>query len=340
MRRILSALIVVVVIAATALFVGYVQLTTWLRAPLAGVTTPLVYEVARGASVSSVARDLAARGIIEHPRALALWARYTGRAVGIKAGEYEIKPGMSPRAILELFRSGQVLLHSMTFVEGTTFADVRRQLAEATTLRQEAAQATPQQIMTKLSAAQVDAEGQFFPDTYLFPKGTTDLAILSIAHQRMRSALAAAWDKHDPALPYANAYELLIMASIVEKETALERERPLIAGVFVERLRRGMRLQTDPTVIYGIRDTYDGNIRRADLERDTPYNTYTRTGLPPTPICLPGAASLQAAARPELSGALFFVAMGHGDGSHYFSKTLAEHNEAVQRYLKVLRDQK
>jgi UPF0755 protein len=193
--------------------------------------------------------------------------------------------------------------------------------------------------MTKLGADKADPEGQFFPDTYLFPKGTTDFAILSLAHQRMRNALDAGWASHEPSLPFASAYELLIMASIVEKETALERERPLIAGVFVERLRRGMRLQTDPTVIYGIRDTYDGNLRRADLERDTSYNTYTRTGLPPTPICLPGAASLKAAAQPQISGALFFVATGHGDGSHYFSKTLAEHNEAVQRYLKSLREQ-
>jgi len=340
MRRILFTLLLALLVAVAALFVGYRQMIAWLNAPAASVTAPVVYEIPRGSSVGGVARDLAVRGVLEHPKVFALWARYTGRATGIKAGEYEIRPGMSPQAMLEMFRSGQVLLHSITFVEGSTFYDIRRQLAETSTLRQDVAQSSPQQIMAKLGDTTTDPEGQFFPDTYLFPKGTTDLALLSLSHQRLRSALEASWASRDPTLPFANPYELLIMASIVEKETALERERPLVAGVFIERLRRGMRLQTDPTVIYGIRNTYDGNLHRADLERDTPYNTYTRAGLPPTPICLPGAASLKAAAQPQMSGALFFVATGRGDGSHYFSKTLAEHNEAVQRYLQVLREQK
>jgi UPF0755 protein len=181
-------------------------------------------------------------------------------------------------------------------------------------------------------------EGQFFPDTYRFPRRTSDLEILQMAHRRLRDALETAWQERAPDLPLASAYEALILASIVEKETALDSERPQIAGVFIERLRRGMRLQTDPTVIYGMMATYDGNIRRADLLRDTPYNTYTRAGLPPTPIAMPGLDSIRAAVKPDVTGALFFVATGAGDGSHYFSKTLAEHNAAVRRYLKTLRE--
>jgi UPF0755 protein len=192
--------------------------------------------------------------------------------------------------------------------------------------------------MTALGEPGTHPEGQFFPDTYRFPRDTTDLEILKLAHQRMRTELGAAWNARVPDLPLATAYEALILASIVEKESALPRERPLIAGVFAERLRRGMRLQTDPTVIYGMLDTYDGNIRRADLLRDTPYNTYTRPGLPPTPIALPSLGSLQAATQPQMSGAIFFVATGNPDGSHYFSKTLSEHDAAVKRYLQKLKE--
>lgn len=194
--------------------------------------------------------------------------------------------------------------------------------------------------MAALGAPGVHPEGQFFPDTYWFPRGTSDLEILRIARERMQRELQAAWDARDPDLPLATPYEALILASIIEKETALEAERPIVAGVFVERLRRGMRLQTDPTVIYGMLDRYDGNIRKADLLRDTPYNTYTRAGLPPTPIAMPGLGSLRAATRPQVTGALFFVATGEPDGSHYFSKTLAEHEAAVQRYLRKLRERR
>jgi UPF0755 protein len=186
----------------------------------------------------------------------------------------------------------------------------------------------------------VHPEGRFFPDTFQFAKGTSDLEILAMAQRRMQRELDAVWAARSDNLPLTDPAEALILASIVEKETALGSERPIIAGVFLRRLELGMRLQTDPTVIYGMGEQYDGNIRRADLLRDTPYNTYTRTGLPPTPICLPGAAALRAAVNPEHSGALYFVASGKGDGSHYFSSNLVEHNLAVQRFLKTLRAQR
>ena len=194
--------------------------------------------------------------------------------------------------------------------------------------------------MRALGQPDVHPEGQFFPDTYRFARNTTDIELLGMAFRRMQQEVKTAWEARAKDLPLASAYEALILASIIEKETALDTERPQIAGVFVERLRRGMRLQTDPTVIYGMMNAYDGNIRRADLLRDTPYNTYTRAGLPPTPIALPGLDSLRAAVNPQSSGALFFVATGNGDGSHYFSRTLAEHNAAVKRYLQKLRSKK
>jgi UPF0755 protein len=283
---------------------------------------------------------LNARGLLDQPQVWALWARFTGRAGGLKAGEYELKPGLTPKTLLELLSSGAVLLHSVTFIEGSTFADVRNALLASHEVRNDYAERSASDIMGALGDPGQHPEGQFFPDTYHFARGTSDIEILGMAHRRMKDELAAAWKARAPDLPLASDYEALILASIVEKETALDRERPQISGVFVERLRRGMRLQTDPTVIYGMQEAYAGNIRRQDLTRDTPYNTYTRAGLPPTPIALPGADSLRAAVQPDVTGALFFVATGAGDGSHYFSKNLAEHNEAVRRYLRTLRQRR
>lgn len=311
----------------------------WLHDPIPTLTEPVAYEIPRGVSLAAVAGDLAQRGLIEHPRLLTLWARFTQQAQGVKAGEYELLPGSSPQALLDLFNSGRVLLHSITFIEGTTFADIRKLLAGNPEIRQELAGTSEAMLMERLGAAGTHPEGQFFPDTYRFPRQTSDFELLQMAYQRMQRELAAAWEARAPDLPLESAYEALILASIIEKETALDRERAQISGVFIERLRRRMRLQTDPTVIYGLDDSYDGNLRRADLQRDTPYNTYTRAGLPPTPIALPGRGSLQAAVHPEETGAIFFVATGQGDGSHYFSRTLAEHEAAVQRYLARLRQQ-
>jgi UPF0755 protein len=311
----------------------------WLNEPIVELRESTTFEVQRGASVRTVAAALHERGWLEAPQVWIAWARVSERATGLKAGEYELNPGLTPRTLLELFGSGQVLLHSITFIEGSTFTELRAALSAHDAIDAQYAARSAEETMAAIGQTGLHPEGQFFPDTYRFPRGTTDLELLSIAHRRMQTELQAAWDARSADLPLASAYEALILASIVEKETALESERPAIAGVFVERLRRGMRLQTDPTVIYGMLDRYDGNIRRADLRRDTPYNTYTRSGLPPTPIAMPGLESLRAATKPQATGALFFVATGEGDGSHYFSKTLAEHEAAVKRYLKKLREQ-
>jgi UPF0755 protein len=295
------------------------------------------YEVPRGASVMRIAQDLQKNGWLQHPRIWSWWARSQGLSGKLKAGEYPLTPGMTPDAMLRLFTSGAVILHSLTIVEGTTFADLRRLLAQRDDIQHTLTNTADAELMRKLNLPDTHPEGQFFPDTYQFAKNSSDLEILHMAQQRMQSELARAWQQRAADLLLSSPYEALILASIIEKETAKTSERPMIAGVFMERLARGMLLQTDPTVIYGLGDSYDGNLRKADLLRDGPYNTYTRTGLPPTPIALAGAAALQAAVNPERTGAIFFVASGKGDGSHYFSRNLKEHNAAVRRYLATLR---
>jgi UPF0755 protein len=262
-----------------------------------------------------------------------LYARATGADARIRAGEYAVPAGTTPRSLLALLESGAVIQHAVTIVEGWTFRELRAALEAEPYLDHTLAGQDEAAVMVALGEPGMPAEGLFFPDTYLFGKGTTDLEILRLARNRMRRELEAAWAARAADLPVHSAYEALILASIVEKETALASERPRIAGVFTERLRIGMRLQTDPTVIYGLGTDFDGNLRRADLERDGPYNTYTRAGLPPTPIALPGAEALRAAVNPDERGELYFVATGLADGSHEFSRTLKEHQAAVSRYL-------
>jgi UPF0755 protein len=337
MRPLLRILVLLVVLAIIGVGAIAWWSNKWLQQPIAGLQEKMTFEVPRGASMRSVATALNARGLLDQPQIWVAWSRLTRNDSRLKAGEYELQPGLTPRGLLALLSSGQVLLHSITFIEGSTFADVRNALAANEAVLTANANRSDAEIMRALGEPGVHPEGQFFPDTYRFPRGTTDLELLTIAHRRLQDELRDAWEKRARDLPLASSYEALILASIVEKETALEQERAQIAGVFVERLRRGMRLQTDPTVIYGMGLSYAGNIRRADLSRDTPYNTYTRPGLPPTPIAMPSRESLQAAVQPDATGALFFVATGAGDGSHYFSKTLAEHNLAVRRYLRELR---
>lgn len=332
--RLFAMLLLLGVVAAGALaWWGH----RWLQTPIAALTTPTVIEVRKGASLRTVASSLDDQNLLDQPQIWTAWARITRRAHSLKAGEYQLLPGLTPSGLLDLLNSGEVLLHSITFIEGSTFADMRKALAQAPSIVNEYGARSPEDVMRALGQPDLHPEGQFFPDTYRFPRDTTDIELLGMAFRRMQQELKTAWDSRSKDLPLAGPYEALILASIVEKETALDSERAQIAGVFVERLKRGMRLQTDPTIIYGMMAAYDGNIRRADLLRDTPYNTYTRAGLPPTPIALPGLDSLRAAVQPEMSGALFFVATGNGDGSHYFSRTLAEHNAAVKRYLKKLR---
>lgn len=339
MRKVLRVCLILIALGAIALTGVLLWSHQWLDTPIATLDEPTTFEAPAGASLRAVAADLETLGVLDRPQIWIAWARLTQQAGSLKAGEYELQPGLTPRGLLEQLISGRVLLHSITFVEGAMFSDIRNALAAHDAVRNDHASSSGQEIMRALGEPTLHPEGQFFPETYHFPRGSTDLELLMIAHRRMREALDQAWAERAPDLPLAGAYEALILASIVEKETALDTERARIAGVFVERLRRGMRLQTDPTVIYGMLETYDGDIRRRDLTRDTPYNTYTRAGLPPTPIAMPGLDSIRAAVQPDVTGALFFVATGEGDGSHYFSKTLAEHNAAVKRYLRRLRQQ-
>jgi peptidoglycan lytic transglycosylase G len=294
-------------------------------------------EVSSGTPLRRVTAELAQRSLLEHPLLLDVYARWRGDATRIRAGEYQLLPGLTPLSLVDKLVSGQVYLHQLTIVEGWRFADLLAATRAHTAIR--AGSLDGAQIMAELGEPGVHPEGEFFPDTYFFPRGTTDLELLRTAHQAMRDHLAKAWDGRDQGTQLHDPYEALILASIIEKETALPSERKLISGVFQQRLKRGMRLQTDPTVIYGIGETYDGNLRRQDLERDTPYNTYTRAGLPPTPIALPGNASLEAAVQPQATDALYFVATGRGDGSHAFSATLEEHDRAVRDYLRRLHTQ-
>jgi UPF0755 protein len=304
----------------------------YIHSPLP-LTEPMVFMVEPGSTLTSVARELAAHGAMEYPSVWATHARVHGLAKRIRAGEYQIEPGATPASILEQLVRGDVILHELTLVEGWTFRDLLQVMAQHPSLEHSLGGVSDAQVMARLGAAGVHPEGQFFPDTYRFSRGTRDLDVLRMAHEAMHARLQAAWDTRAEGLPVESAYEALTLASIVEKETGLTSERPRIAGVFVRRLRLGMRLQSDPTVIYGIGSSYDGNIRRHDLQADSPYNTYTRRGLPPTPIAMPGEGALRAATQPDDSGALFFVATGDPDGSHYFSRTLAEHNAAVKRFL-------
>ncbi len=332
--RVFTTLLLLAIVATAALAWWGHQ---WLQKPIASLTEPRIFEVPKGASLRTVASSLNDNGLLDQPELWTAWARITKRAHSVKAGEYELPPGLTPSGLLDLLNSGAVLLHSITFIEGSTFADMRKALAQDPSVLSKYATRAPEDVMRALGQPDLHPEGQFFPDTYRFPRNTTDIELLGMAFRRMQQELSKAWETRAKDLPLAGPYEALILASIIEKETALDTERPQIAGVFIERLRRGMRLQTDPTVIYGMMAKYDGNIRRTDLLRDTPYNTYTRAGLPPTPIALPGLDSLRAAVQPDATGALFFVATGNGDGSHYFSRTLAEHNAAVKRYLQKLR---
>jgi UPF0755 protein len=283
-----------------------------------------------GASVRSVATELYHRGALKHPLYLVLLARWQGVARDIKVGEYHIQPTTTPPEFLRQIVAGKVVQYSLTLVEGWTFSKMMVAVQNNPHLRQTLGKIPVSEIMKRLGYPGKHPEGRFFPDTYFFPAGTTDLDFLRRAYRLMKKNLAREWENRAPKLPYQSPDEALILASIIERESALPEERPLIAGVFMRRLQKGMRLQTDPTVIYGLGDHFDGDLRRRDLKKDTPYNTYTRLGLPPTPICMPSIGSLQAALHPAEGNALYFVA--RGDGSHYFSATLEEHRAAVQAY--------
>ena len=328
--RLLLALVALLALGAGG---GWLAADAWFHAPLAAVSAPVSVEIVPGDTFGRVAERLARLGIVGSPRLYAFLARRAGGALRIRAGEYEVLPGTSPAMLLQQFVEGRVRLHPALIVDGRTFREALAALHELPALVPTVADPADPELMARLGASGVAAEGQFYPDTYLVPKGSSDFEVLKLAHARLVAELDAAWRARRADLPLATPYELLILASLVEKETAAADERPHIAAVFVNRLRRGMRLQTDPTVIYGLGAGYDGHIHRRDLQADNPYNTYTRDGLPPTPIALVGRAALAAAARPVDSDDLYFVATGTGDGRHRFSTSLEAHNAAVGRYL-------
>ena len=327
-----SKLLVTTVVVATASVAGF---SYWAKQPITSEGAPIPFTVAQGSSGLSAARQIAGAGVPVNPYMLSVLARVTSKASRIKAGSYELKPGATPRKLIDQLVRGEFAQESVTIIEGWTFRQMRQALAAHSGLRHDVANLSDQELMAKLSSEYKTPEGLFFPDTYLFAKGSSELAIYRQAHNAMLSRLSAAWEKREPGLPYKSPYEALIMASIIEKETGQKSERGLIAGVFVNRLRLNMMLQTDPTVIYGLGERFDGDLRRKDLESDTPFNTYTSTGLPPTPISLPGLQSLAAALAPARTDALYFVA--RRDGSSHFSNTLNEHNRAVNQYQRMQR---
>ncbi|KPK52262.1 MAG: hypothetical protein AMJ84_04735 [Acidithiobacillales bacterium SM23_46] len=312
--------------AALVLTAGYLG-WYWFHALEPGSET---FVVKPGMSLKAFARELNRRGVLHESQSFVLLANLLGKGRELKTGEYLFDAGISARGILAQVVAGRVVRYPVVLVEGWTFRQFLQALARAEKLTQTLAGQTPGQIMAALGHPDEHPEGRFFPDTYHFTAGDTDRMVLARAYQRMQDRLEQEWNARAPDLPVPTPYEALILASIVEKETGKPEERSLIAGVFVNRLHRGMRLQTDPTVIYGLGERFDGNLRRRDLERDTPYNTYKRTGLPPTPIAMPGAAALRAALHPAETRALYFVS--RGDGSHVFSETLSEHNAAVIKY--------
>jgi UPF0755 protein len=288
------------------------------------------YTVEPGSSLTAVAYALQRNNVLAHPRYLIWSARWQGKADQIKAGEYAFEPGTTVAQLLEKITRGDVIQYPVTIIEGWSFRQLLQYLAGLKGLEHTLAGLEPSAVMSRLDKPGEHPEGRFFPDTYYYTRGMTDAQILKRAYNDMEQFLQRAWQTRDGGLPYQDAYEALIMASIIEKETAVADERGQIAGVFVRRLQQNMRLQTDPTVIYGIGEHFDGNLRRRDLKADTPYNTYKHHGLPPSPIAMPGGESIEAALHPSDGDTLYFVA--RGDGTHHFSATIAEHNRAVRKY--------
>lgn len=302
----------------------------WANAPLNMRSPVTEFRVSAGSGLRAAVNQIQEAGIDLHSDLFALLAKWKRSDTGLKAGSYSVKNGITPLELLSKLTRGEVTQGELTLVEGWTFRQWRNKLDQHPDLRHETTGLTEAQIIQKLGLNVPSLEGWLFPDTYLFDKQSSDLEVLARAHRVMLRRLENEWPKRAANLPYKTPYEALIMASIVEKETGRENDRVLVSAVFVNRMRIGMLLQTDPTVIYGVGEAFDGNLRKRDLLTDTPYNTYTRAGLPPTPIAMPGLASLQAALHPASSDALYFVA--RGDGSSQFSRTLEEHNRAVNQY--------
>ncbi len=345
-KRTLWIIIVAIGVAALALAAaGYwrkLQQSASVPTATPAASTAQDFTVPAGATLRQVLQALQQQQLITDARAFEQYLRCCepGKSLakaGVKAGHYRIEPNQTPLAILRQLTEGRVALESLTIVEGWRFSQMR-QLIESQSMLEQTFKGRPHSaIMAALGVPELHPEGQFAADTYRFARGSSDLSLYRQAYEQQQKQLTEAWASRARDLPLKSPAEALVMASIVEKETGLASERPRIAGVFMNRLNRRMRLQSDPTVIYGIGDRYDGDIRRSDLTRDSVYNTYTRDGLPPTPIALPGRDAIRASLQPEATDDIFFVAIGDGSGGHYFSSTLAEHNRAVQRYLQRLR---
>jgi UPF0755 protein len=302
----------------------------YLATAVAPPRMPLQFDLKKGSTLTAVARQLADAGVVNYPVLFVLLGRVLGKAGSVKAGNYEVERPLTPLELLRKITEGDYTQVAIVFPEGWTFRQMRRLLDEHAGVRHDTTGLAEGEILRRIGSDATAAEGWFFPDTYYVSSGSSDLALLRRAHELMRARLAAQWERRTPGLPLATPYDALKLASIVEKETGQTSERPLIAAVFINRLRTGMKLQTDPSVIYGMGARFDGNLRKQNLLEDNEYNTYTRTGLPPTPIAMPGLASISAALNPAPSDALYFVA--RGDGTSHFSKTLAEHERAVTRY--------
>jgi UPF0755 protein len=317
-------------IVVVALVAIYLVASAWLERPLPLRAARVEALISPGSSPRAIAQAWVDAGVQAPPQLLYLWFRLSGQARRMQAGAYEIDATTSPRRLLDKMVQGEVVLERVRFIEGWTLRQLRAALSQAPRLEPTSAALDETALMVAVGGGGQRAEGRFFPDTYAYARGSTDLEVLRRAYAAMQAQLGAAWAQRRPDTPLRSADELLILASIVEKETGADADRARVAAVFLNRLRLGMPLQTDPSVIYGLGAAFDGNLRKRDLQADGPFNTYTRSGLPPTPIAMPGLASLLAVARPETTRALYFVA--RGDGSSAFSETLAEHNRAVDRY--------
>ena len=328
--RVLISLNVAAILAAS-LAVWHVN--SVLGSPLVVPGDGVLFEIAPGSALTTIADELSEEHILRNPRIFRWYAQLKGYAGSIRAGEYRIDPGNTPKDLIDKFVSGDVQLYSFTVIEGWTYREMFAALAAHPAVEHSITVEDWPRLFESFMAAATHPEGMFLPETYRFPKRSKDVDVLQQAFELLQETLDTEWGSRDEDLPLSSPYEALVLASIIEKETARADERARISGVFVRRLQKRMRLQTDPTVIYGIGQSFNGNLTRRDLQTDTPYNTYTRVGLPPTPIALPGKAAINAALHPAEGSELYFVATGLGDGSHRFSETKEQHDAAVREYL-------
>lgn len=340
MTRIGAIAALLLVIAVLLLGFGAWKVDRFMTTPMAIPPGGVSFSILPGSSFATVSRQLLETGVIDDDRWYRLYARWTGDAGAIHAGDYFIAEGATPKSLLDKFTSGDVRLYSFTIIEGWNHRDLLQALQAHEAIRSSMTDEDWPGLLAELGAAVTHPEGLFLPETYRFPRDTSDRELLKQAYALMQKTLAEEWQARAETIPVKTPYEALVLASIIEKETARPDERARIAGVFARRLEKRMRLQTDPTVIYGIGTQFNGNLTRKDLQTDTPYNTYTRAGLPPTPIAMPGRAAIRAALNPAEGEELYFVATGLGDGSHQFSRNKAEHDAAVAEYLKRLRQRK